>query len=319
MTSESYLDRYLHGACVEVWAELQALGETVSEEPLYTDVYAVARETMRRARRNIEVLIPRLVHIGYQFGYGWLQPPPLSSFEVRERKWYTAALAWTRTQPPMFVSASASLEDLADAQARLTFARERKAPPIIVKHWEQRVAVLQAIPTAIEQLETFERRFGALPLSVRAWYEEVGAVNFVGSCHTWEQMLGQQTASSMQEDFEEDMHGYSHYPLTVLAPLAVYPLDFLQNAAEAPHGETYRLPLLPDSNSLYAEIPQPSPWSFNFPAQSVDAVLTSNRASQTFVEHLRRCFQFGGFPGWKAFDVRPEHELAGLSADLLPL
>src|SRR5260221_11370090 len=29
---------------------------------------------MRGARHNIEVLIPRLVRVGYQFGYGWVQP-----------------------------------------------------------------------------------------------------------------------------------------------------------------------------------------------------------------------------------------------------
>jgi hypothetical protein len=57
-----------------VWAELLALGTAVREKPLYADALAVARETMRRARHNIEVLIPRLVAVGYQFGYGWVQP-----------------------------------------------------------------------------------------------------------------------------------------------------------------------------------------------------------------------------------------------------
>lgn len=181
------------------------------------------------------------------------------------------------------------------------------------------MATLQATPTALARLEAFERQFGALPLSVRAWYEVVDTVNFVGSCRSWEHMLGQLAANSMQDDFEKDIHGSSRHPLALLAPLAVYRLEVLRNAADATHAQTYRLPLLPDSESLYAEIPQPSPRSFDFPAHSADAVLQSNLASTTFVEYLRGCFQFGGFPGWKTIDTRPGQEIAALTADLLPL
>ena len=38
---------------------------------MYSDALAPARETMRRARWNIETLIPRLIALGYQFSYGW--------------------------------------------------------------------------------------------------------------------------------------------------------------------------------------------------------------------------------------------------------
>lgn len=48
-----------------------ALGPAVREEPLCSDALAVVRETMRRARANIETLIPRLHESGYEFGYGW--------------------------------------------------------------------------------------------------------------------------------------------------------------------------------------------------------------------------------------------------------
>jgi hypothetical protein len=67
-----YLERYLSGEHEQVWAELVALGDAVRVEPLYSDALAVARETMRRVRWNIETLIPRLTAAGYQFGYGWL-------------------------------------------------------------------------------------------------------------------------------------------------------------------------------------------------------------------------------------------------------
>lgn len=64
----SFLSRYLDGEHEQVWAELLALGEQVREEPLYSDALAVACETMRRVRYNIELLIPRLTELGYQFG-----------------------------------------------------------------------------------------------------------------------------------------------------------------------------------------------------------------------------------------------------------
>ncbi|HYF63031.1 MAG TPA: hypothetical protein VD886_09490 [Herpetosiphonaceae bacterium] len=50
----SYYERYIVGAVVR-------------HEPLYADALAVARETMRRARHNLETLIDRLPQIGYQF------------------------------------------------------------------------------------------------------------------------------------------------------------------------------------------------------------------------------------------------------------
>jgi hypothetical protein len=64
----TYLDRYLAGEHEQVWDELMALGAAVREEPVYSDALAVARETMRRSRSNIETLIPRLDQAGYVFG-----------------------------------------------------------------------------------------------------------------------------------------------------------------------------------------------------------------------------------------------------------
>ncbi|MCA1991528.1 MAG: hypothetical protein LDL41_05700 [Coleofasciculus sp. S288] len=69
----SFLERYRRGECQQVWDELVALGEGVREEPLYTDAFSVARETMQRTRHNIEMFIPRLESLGYRFGYSWLE------------------------------------------------------------------------------------------------------------------------------------------------------------------------------------------------------------------------------------------------------
>jgi hypothetical protein len=107
----TYFERYLAGEQEQVWAEIVAVGAAVREEPLYSDALAVARETMRRARHNIELLVERLQAIGYRFGYAWL---------AKEGR----------------------------------FSKE-----------------------AIAELEA---RVGTLPLSLRAWYEIVGTMDFVG-------------------------------------------------------------------------------------------------------------------------------------------
>lgn len=63
----TYLDRYLVGEREAVWAELTALGAAIQHEPLAADAQAVARETMRRARANVELLVERLTSVGYRF------------------------------------------------------------------------------------------------------------------------------------------------------------------------------------------------------------------------------------------------------------
>jgi hypothetical protein len=66
----SFLERYQSGEHEEVWAELTALGSAIRDEALYSDALAVAHETVRRVRRNIETLISRLRQLDYEFGYG---------------------------------------------------------------------------------------------------------------------------------------------------------------------------------------------------------------------------------------------------------
>jgi hypothetical protein len=71
-TMISYLERYLEFAAhnygnQRIWAELVSLGADVRQEPLYSDARAVARETMMRARHNVELLVGRLKTLGYQF------------------------------------------------------------------------------------------------------------------------------------------------------------------------------------------------------------------------------------------------------------
>jgi len=63
------LDRYLNGEHEKVWQDMHALGPLDRESQLFMDVYAVAQETMSRAKGNILTIIPRLEQIGYKFAH----------------------------------------------------------------------------------------------------------------------------------------------------------------------------------------------------------------------------------------------------------
>ena len=62
--------RYQAGEHEAVWADMMALGAAVRKPPYAEDAWAVARETMRRARHNVELIIRRLDQLGYQFWNG---------------------------------------------------------------------------------------------------------------------------------------------------------------------------------------------------------------------------------------------------------
>lgn len=64
----NYLKRYHDGEYERVWEELIALGPDVRQEPHYSEAFEVAAETMRRVRRNCEILVARLQSLGYVFG-----------------------------------------------------------------------------------------------------------------------------------------------------------------------------------------------------------------------------------------------------------
>ncbi|WIG60783.1 MAG: hypothetical protein OJF49_003531 [Ktedonobacterales bacterium] len=250
----TYLERYLAGERERVWAELLALGARVRDEPVYSDALAVARETMRRARHNIEVLIPRLEEIGYYFGYGWL--------ENDER-------SFANWQPPVF------------------------GPPK---------------PHVLDRIIELETLIGPLPLSLRAWYETVGAVNFVG-------------AAPEQWHVDERADPLYIYPIEeALAEYAEWKTVHTAWAAgdEANDPGPFRVPIAPDfchkyniSGGMWYHIVLPNP--------AMDAPLQAERHAVTFVKYLRICFHWGGLPGLDIAPVVPAPELASLTRDLLPL
>ena len=63
-----WTERYRDGNHRQVWIEMTSLGPGVrSDETALSEATAVAGETMRRARNNVERLVERLPRFGFEF------------------------------------------------------------------------------------------------------------------------------------------------------------------------------------------------------------------------------------------------------------
>ncbi len=282
-TRTPYLERYKAGEHEQVWAELQALGAAVREEPLYTDAITVARETMRRARRNIKVLIPRLDAIGYQFGYAWA-----TSRGLQERHRPVADWDGPFVPPPPDMS------------------------------------------TRLRELQT---RVGDLPLSVVAWFEEVGEVDFIGHPPRHWGLADSDDSAEGKKDVADS--SARTWPLdenpspvwSSLDPLRVWSLDAVMAMADPPAGEPdsadpesgkWYLPLTPDPEGKYF-ISGGGPIGILVPNAMADAEFVD---LLPFVEYLRVCFRWAGFPGLRDYlgpiDAISE-DFSNLTHDLLQI
>lgn len=213
----SFLDRYTSGERERVWSDLVALGHQARHAAYFGDAYAVAKETMRRVRRNVEVLVERLTGLGYEF------------------------------------------------------ARPEAAhiPPD---------------GAAIERIVAIEDSLGPLPLSLRAFYEVVGSVDFTQS---WDQLVQyhrpeRERAGDLQILGEED-------------PLVVAPLTELVEA-EASAGRVYFCFAADEFHKAnYSGGENYHVW---LPDPRADfEIVGMYEIEERFVEYLRATFSWGGFRG----------------------
>ena len=168
-------------------------------------------------------------------------------------------------------------------------------------------------PDAAEQVAELEKLVGLLPLSLRAWYEVGGGVDFIGYHKLWpgiyldplvigpiEYALGE--CQDWQDQVSEDgLDEVGPYEVDV-AP------DFYHKANESGGG----------------------PYQIELPNAAADALLLYEWHDTHFVEYLRECFRWGGFPGFdishpmnpnhlNADAVMPPEHFALLTVDLLPI
>jgi hypothetical protein len=339
----NYYDRYQRGQRIEVWSDLIALGEAVRQEPVFSDAVAVARETMTRARHNVETLIKRLDGIGYRFmtrqralqglaahmeGFQELAAKQLESIRTNQLPGFESIEAlmpgFTKGQ---FLAAAEQIAHGPQMQGLIQHLRAEGSAdgpanslddPSIYTRASQRDAAL----------ENAERILGGpLPISLRAWSEAVSHVSFLGS----HPILNPSTTMGFGAGArytEQDAAQMEQMGIRVTAePPAANddlstlpdPLVLLDVVAEV---RDLRDPDCWDGD-IFLIAPDISkadlaPCGIRLPDRSADLVFGDWKKG-FFVEYLRRVFAWGGFPGWERYPNPPMDLIRELTHGLQPI
>jgi hypothetical protein len=147
-------------------------------------------------------------------------------------------------------------------------------------------------PKAHKQVARLEKAAGVLPLSLRAFYEVVGAVDWIGEHPS----LAPRTDSVAPD------------------PLVVFPIE---EALALCEDGVESIIIAPDDLHK-ANTSGGEPYEIEVPDPGADGKFLNERHELYFVEYLRLVFRFGGFPGYDGIDRALPPELATLSAGLIP-
>jgi hypothetical protein len=148
------------------------------------------------------------------------------------------------------------------------------------------------LPDLAQRLQRLANHGLLLPLSVQAWYEEVGAVNLVGTPPMgWGQGIM-----------------YEHDPLQI---------DALDDDIIKQCAADRQLILGPDAYSKYYTSGG-GPYYVDLGAPSTDARIQGCWRTGSFVEYLRVALSWGGFPGLGRLAKRPQRDIEQLTTGLLP-
>jgi hypothetical protein len=159
MPKRSFLNRYLAGEHVQVWADLVALGPDVRKPPYKDEALEVARETMRRVDANVRTLVTRLQTLNYRF--------------KTKGTWLDEFAA--RTESILKLPGAADSPYAGRLRESTKRRREQRQPA----DYEIRAHIPPG-PNAGEHLKELEKLAGPVPLSLRAFYEIVGEVDLIG-------------------------------------------------------------------------------------------------------------------------------------------
>jgi uncharacterized protein DUF6745 len=151
----------------------------------------------------------------------------------------------------------------------------------------RRMKDVHAAPDArtAKKIQRFEKAVGPLPLSIRTFYEVVGSVDLIGRHPS----LAPSTGPVAPD------------------PLVVIGIDEALSSVD--DEEEGGLILAPDDLHK-SNVSGGDPYEIGVPDPAADARVLNERHDLLFVDYLRLCFSFGGFPGYDGqTDVPPEIEL----------
>jgi hypothetical protein len=297
------LEQYKSGDHVAVWEELVALGDEISHKRVYADAVGVATETMRRVRHNVELLIRRLDEMGYCF----------VTMEVRDhceaqaqKKFLQANTRRALKLHPGDAITPLSSEDLRSGVRATAIKSARKASQGKSPLKNHDVLEPPTRRTALQLGRLENMAGGPLPLSLRAWYEQVGAVSLLGYPETLQPEL--------------HMDPGTGDPLMIASPDVLLRLMKEEGDEEdSPlwQGGKMRLPLAPD-RVFKASGGGADPYGMLIPNPCADGIFDDGN-DKTFVNYLRNALAWGGFPGWKSRKKQTREIVAKLTEGLLPL
>ncbi len=344
-----WLSRYQAGEHEVVWAEMTALGLSIDQAPYAEHAEAVARETMRRARHNIELIIQRLDTLGSEFWDGthgagssaqWLTMPAEAQaeqflaradifshipeqmrgrIEARVRQTLPGLLKGNLSSLPE--NARRSIEQLQQATKQLA---ERARPMLqqrdeqlkkkraITNHLEDGGVFSPPTKEGIAWIRELEEKGLVLPLSLRAWAEQVGDLNLAGAhprLSFWE---------------GKKFPGVYADPLMVtLDHLEMQAEGWLEEHEAGDEPESLEVVIGWDAKAKARLAIEDELLDYGYtlelPNPAADIALDGEPHRTTFVGYLRIAFRWGGFPGWERPKERPEKELRFLTEGLLPI
>jgi hypothetical protein len=318
--SNPLLERYVAGDREQVWRDLVELGPAVRSDFYYPDAKAVADETMRRARHNIEALVEKLKSLGYTFGFGSHRAQPLTDplEAIQNAMRHTGAIS--RMEQVAGINPSNLVEGLLEKMKQFSqsgfqprnayeesMATMTQGIEKMRAQFQERVPQMEAMPRVqpkaappfrapskkiAKELDSLEKKQGGpLPISLRAWYESIGSVDLTGIHEVVSPYGADDTCGALQVFQFSDS------------------LKFAEMMGdEDDESEGMELTLwAADGDQYTVQVPDPA----------ADAELLG--WSQTFVAHLRETFAWGGFADWKGRAERPQKEIDFLREGLLPL
>ena len=282
-------DRYATGEHEKVWKELVALGPTVREDPHAADALAVAYETMRRVEENVRTVTARLRAMNYAFktGAGRVDDRVQRAEDAMR---FAQTLATGSSTSPHVRKVLEMMEKVQGVMAG-QIAKSKEAP-----RDETGRAHVPPGPQARKHLARLEKIAGTLPLSLRVFYEVVGAVDWMGR----HPKLAPESSSICAD------------------PLVVFPLEEALEECQQrmeDEGETF-ITIAPDELHK-ADTSGGEPYEIAVPDLCADAELLNERHQLLFVDYLRLCFRFGGFPGYDGYDRGVPSEIESLRESLL--
>lgn len=204
-----------------------------------------------------------------------------------------------------YESVSGDLLEEAQSVANETMKRvarnaDRLAERLASRGWKPLFGSLRTLPQSedMEVIKRIEEITGEMfPISIRAFWEIVGGINFI-----W----------NFDDDFGEDTAGIGSDlvmddPICILSP---------QQVAEGIEEWVYRRervqPELWEPVSLYlapdylhkAGISGGDAYAINLPFKGVDPIFANEEHNLPFVDYLRLCFKYAGFPRLERYPDR---------------